>query len=328
MAPGFFGIVPQGQLTPGELDRMRGVVGTLRIPIYWFEVEPRPGEYKFGELDRLLGEAAARGIRVMPFVYGSPPWLTKEANRPPHTSARGRAAWSSFLAMLVRRYGPGGSFWLGRTRPQPIRRWQIWNEPNFLLFWRPRPSPAGYARLLRVAARAIRGEDPAAVIVAAAVAPVEGGTLPWVYLGRLYRVPGVKRSFDVLGLNPYASSLWSLEFQIRAARRAMAVGGDSSTPLEVTEFGVASDGSRISPMVKTPVQQAAFLRRAYGLLLENRRRWRLSGAAWFTWRDGLSVDPHCVFCQHAGLFDASGKAKPAWTAYRRASTVVTRTAVR
>jgi glycosyl hydrolase family 42 (putative beta-galactosidase) len=325
---GFFGVVPQGELSARDFDRMRGVVGTLRIPVVWFEVEPRPGEYEFAKLDEVVGKAADRGIRVLPFVYGSPAWLTSHPSRPPQTTASGRAAWSSFLGALVRRYGPGGSFWSGGGRLQPIRRWQIWNEPNFLLFWRPRPSPLGYSRLLRIAAGAIRREDPGAVIVAAAVAPVDGGVLPWVYLRRLYRVPGVKRSFEVVGLNPYASSLYSLEFQIVEARRAMAAGGDSRTPLEVTEFGVASEGDRISPMVKSPARQAAFLRRAYRLLVENRRRWRLSGAAWFTWRDGPGVDPHCVFCQHAGLFDAADKPKPAWSAYRRASAAAARSAVR
>jgi polysaccharide biosynthesis protein PslG len=315
----FFGVVPQGELSSGDFDRMRGVVGTLRIPVFWYEVEPRPGEYDFAKLDEVVGQAANRGIQVLPFVYGSPAWLTSHPSRPPQTTAVGRSAWSSLLGALVRRYGPGGDFWLERRRPRPIRRWQIWNEPNFVLFWRPRPSPLGYSRLLRIAAVAIRREDPGAVIVAAAVAPVDGGALPWVYLRRLYRVPGVKHSFDVVGLNPYASSLYSLEFQIVEARRAMASGGDSRTPLEVTEFGVASDGAPISPMVKTPERQAAFLRRAYRLLLQNRSRWRLAGAHWFTWRDGVAVDPHCVFCQHAGLFDVANGAKPAWTAYRRVS---------
>lgn len=316
----FLGVVPQGHLAAADFDRMEGVVGTLRIPLFWFQAEPRPGEYDFASFEEALGQAADRGIRVLPFVYGSPSWLASEPALPPQGTPRGRAAWAAFLRLLVDRYGPRGSFWAGRARSRPIRRWQIWNEPNFLLFWRPRPSPSGYARLLGVAARAIRGEDPGARIVAAGVAPVEGGMLPWAYLRRLYRVPGVKRSFDVVGLHPYASSLYSLEFQIVEAREAMAAGGDRMTPLEVTEFGVASAGAAISPMVKTPAGQAAFLRRAYRLLLEKRGRWRLSGAAWFTWRDGTGVDLHCVFCQHAGLLDREGRPKPAWRAFRHLAT--------
>jgi hypothetical protein len=316
---GFFGVVPQSQLSARDFDRMRGVVDTLRVPVPWFEVERHRTQYDLASLDYVVGQAADDGIRVLPFVYGSPTWLTADPARPPQSSARGRAAWTSLLSLLVERYGPRGSFWAGRRHRLPIRRWQIWNEPNFLLFWRPRPSPAGYARLLALSAGAIKRVDRGARIVAAGVAPVEGGMLPWVYLRRLYRVPGVKRSFDAVGLHPYASSLYSLEYQIVAAREAMAAGGDRATPLNVTEFGVASDGASISPMVKTPAGQARFLRRAYRLLLQNRKRWRLSGAAWFTWRDGLGVDPHCVFCQHAGLFDALDRPKRSWAAYRRAA---------
>src|ERR1700710_1098951 len=64
----FFGVVPQGELGEADFDRMQGVVGTLRIPFYWYEIEPRPGAYDFARLDAVVGEAADRGIAVLPFV--------------------------------------------------------------------------------------------------------------------------------------------------------------------------------------------------------------------------------------------------------------------
>jgi Beta-galactosidase len=151
---------------------MRGVVGTIRIPTYWMHCEPRPGEYDFEALDRVVGRAADAGIRVLPFVYGSPAWVAAEPASPP-LAKEDRASWARFLRVLVRRYGPGGTFWEGRARKRPIRRWQLWNEPNFPVFWAPRPSPAGYARLLATGARAVRGEDRRARIVLAGLAPIE-----------------------------------------------------------------------------------------------------------------------------------------------------------
>jgi hypothetical protein len=145
----FFGIVPQRPLSARDLDRMEGVVGTLRIPILWSETEPEPGVRDFRRYDDLLGAAAERGIRVLPIVYGTPSWLASQPARPPLESERARHAWSYFLRLLLARYGTGGSFWDGRERRLPIRSWQIWNEPNFKLFWRPRPHPRGYARLLK-----------------------------------------------------------------------------------------------------------------------------------------------------------------------------------
>jgi hypothetical protein len=316
VAPGFFGVVPQGPLSPADYSRMEGTVGTIRIPVNWFQVEPQPGEYDFATIDNVVGQAAEHDIRVLPFVGGSPAWLTSDPAVPPQGSPRGRAAWAALLRRLVNRYGPGGEFWSGRTRRMPIHGWQIWNEPNFLLFWRPRPSPSGYARLLGIAARAIRGEDPGAQIVAAGVAPVEAGMLPWRFLARLYRVPGARRYFDVVGLHPYSSSIRGLEYEVRHTRRAMARAGDSGTPLQLTELGTASSGLFPNPYDKGPAGQASYLRRAFGLLLDERRRWRIAGVDWFTWQDAPTADPHCVFCQYAGLFDGDGNPKQSWWAYR------------
>ena len=312
----FFGVVPQGPLVAAEYDLMGGVVGTLRVPVYWYEVEPRPGEYELGPLDEVVGQAAERGVRVLPFVYGSPRWATGGEARPPR-SADDRAAWRRLLRRLVRRYGPRGRFWEGRAQRLPIRRWQIWNEPNFVLFWRPRPEPRAYARLLRLSARAIRAEDAGAAIVAAGVAPVEAGITPWAFLRRLYEVPRVRRAFDIVALHPYAPHLRWVELQIRFVRTAMATAGDAGTPLLLSELGVASAGAFPNPFDKGRRGQAAFLRRAFRLALRNRRRWRLAGLHWYTWRDAAAADPHCVFCQYGGLLDAAGAAKPSWSAFRR-----------
>ena len=236
--PGFFGVTPQDALTARDFARMRGVVGTLRIPIFWFACEPSRGEFDFGNLDTTIGRAADAGIDVLPFVYGSPSWVAEDSALPPLDSASDRHAWAGFLKTLIRRYGPDGSFWRGRLLRRPIRRWQVWNEPNFPLFWLPRPSARGYARLLTLTARAIRSEDRRARIVMAGLAPVEDGPLPWEFLRNLYEVPRIKHSFDAVGLHPYSASLDSLEIPSRVG--ASHDGGKPATgsrTLDVTEFG-------------------------------------------------------------------------------------------
>jgi len=313
--PGFFGIVPQGQLREADFNRMRGMRLTVRVPIYWFEVEPRRGEYDFSGLDTTFEEAARVGAEVLPVVYGTPAWLEADPARPPLSTASLRA-WRQFLARLVGRYGPSGELWSGRPKKAPVRSWQVWNEPNFPLFWRPRPSPAGYARLLHAAATAIRGADPGATIVAAGVAPVEIGIAPWTFLRRLYRVPGVGKDFDVAALHPYAPYLAWVKQEIGLVRAAMAAAGDRRKPLQLTELGVASGGIFPSAFDKGPSGQAAFLRRALRLVARNRHRWHIVGVDWFAWQDSGSADPHCVFCEFAGLFDSNGEPKPAWNAFR------------
>ncbi|HEY8810285.1 MAG TPA: hypothetical protein VIM28_09715 [Solirubrobacterales bacterium] len=315
VSPGFFGVVPQAPLTPRDFARMRGVVKTIRMSIYWPECEPAPGEYNFRAVDRQVSAAAAAGIRVQPFVNGTPSWLAAEPARPP-LGARASRAWSRFLRAVVRRYGSRGEFWTSQKSRMPMRQWQVWNEPNFALFWRPWPSPAAYARLLRISARAIRAADPRAKIVLGGVAPVRGGIGIGVFLRRLFRLPGVRHSFDIAAVHPYASSVPGVEYRLREARRAMVEASLGSRPLLVTEIGVASLGDYPSAFVEGPDGQAAFLKGAYTRLIEMRRRWRIAGIDWFTWQDALQSDPQCAFCQGAGLVSLSGRFKPAWWAFR------------
>lgn len=313
--PGFFGVVPQAHLSSWDLARMRGVVKTIRMSIYWPECEPAPGRYDFDAVDRQVAAAAAAGIRVQPFVNGTPSWLTANPARPP-LGRRARGYWSRFLRTAVRRYGSRGGFWAGRRSREPMRLWQVWNEPNFALFWRPWPRPVGYARLLRISARAIRAADPRAKIVLGGVAPVRGGVEPGVFLRKLFRVAGVRRSFDIAAIHPYASSVPGVEYRLQEARRALVQAGLGTRPLLVTEMGVASSGDYPSAFVEGLDGQAAFLHGAYARLIEKRRRWRIAGVDWFTWQDALQADPQCVFCQGAGLMNLSGQPKPAWWAFR------------
>jgi hypothetical protein len=313
--PGFFGVVPQAQPSKSDLARMQGSVETLRMPIFWFECEPRRGEFDFVAVDAEVGAAAAGGIRVLPFVYGTPDWLGRQEKAP--LSGDALARWKGFLRVLVARYGPRGSFWRGRSHPEPIRRWQIWNEPNFRLYWAPKIEPAGYAKLLHASATAIRKADPGAKIVLAGVAPVGYGMKTWVFMRRLLRVPGVRRDFDFAAVHPYSATIPELDYQLQKVRAAMVAGGAGKKPLLVTEFGVASHGAYPSAFVVGEEGQARFLRDAYERLLTMRHRWRIAGAYWYTWQDEAQADPHCGFCQGAGLLRLDGTAKPAWFVFQR-----------
>jgi hypothetical protein len=312
---GFFGVVPQAAPTGADFARMSGTVETLRMPIFWFECEPRAGTYDFAAVDAEVGAAAARGIRVLPFVYGTPSWVNPVQAHAPHGAAA-LTKWKGFLRVLVGRYGPGGSFWR-RSDEQPIRRWQIWNEPNFRLYWEPKVEPGAYAKLLHASGSAIHKVDPGAQIVLAGIAPVGAGMKTWVFMRRLLRVPGVRQDFDFAALHPYSATIPELDYQLEKVRAAMVAGGAGRKPLLVTEFGVASSGAYPSAFVLGEEGQASFLRRAYARLLQMRQRWRIAGAYWYTWQDEVNPDIHCSFCQGAGLFDVDGTPKLAWSAYRQ-----------
>ena len=118
----------------------------------------------------------------------------------------GGAPGRGFLQVLVARYGPAGRASGRAAQRLPIRRWQIWNEPNFVLFWHPAARPREYARLLDVSARAsagrTRGEDRPRRDRAGRGRDEDRGPSCAGSCGS----PGRGRDADVVALHPYSAS--------------------------------------------------------------------------------------------------------------------------
>ena len=223
------------------------------------------------------------------------------------------------MADATARYRPRGLFWAENRRLpyRPVRAWQVWNEPNLRLFWGSRPSPRGYASLLRLAAKAIRSRDRRAKIVLAGLP--EGAVLMHRYLGALYRVRGLRRAFDVVALHPYSRDQRGVLGAVLRARRVMSRARDSRTPVWLTELGFASRGGH-PRFSSSPRGQAVRLLRSYRELTRRRRRLRVGAAFWFSWRDTAPpLGSSDWWALHTGLISRRGSAKPALQAYRRAA---------
>src|SRR5690606_20402371 len=158
-----------------------------------------------------------------------------------------------------------------------LRRFQIWNEENDINF--SRASVSEYVTLLKVSRRALRAVDRRSRIVLGGLysRPKKGHSIyAKVFLRRLYRHRGVKRLFDGVALHPYSFNPGLMAKAIREARREMVRAGDGGTALYITEFGWGSQrpAEGGDGFEKGPRKQAAYLRRAYRILLANRKRWR------------------------------------------------------
>lgn len=314
---GEFGVVAQDKLAPSEYAELADAgAATLRIGIVWSSIEPQPGDLDLDYLDSVVSNAADHGIRLLPFVYGAPDWVTGSTDRPPIYSAYERRLWADLLQALVRRYGPGGELWEQEPNYDPITSWQVWNEPNIKPFWDPAPSAPGYARLLRVSARAIHDVDSNAEVVLAGLSPAGRHYVASTYLRDLYRVGRVKPYFDAVALHPYAGDLRGVRKQIEQARRVMRRFGNGDTKIDMTELGWASGGDPRIALVKTEAGQAQMLDRAFDLLSSKRRRWNIGQVYWFAWRDLNQEQDTCGFCRYSGLLTLDGRRKPAWTAFR------------
>ncbi|HEX6117023.1 MAG TPA: hypothetical protein VFY99_07970, partial [Solirubrobacterales bacterium] len=227
------------------------------------------------------------------------------------------AAWRDLLDDLVRRYGPAGEFWAANpgVPKTPIDAWQISNEPNSRMFWKPAPSPPEYADLLRMSSEAIKAADPgAAVVLAGMFGTPQSGIHAWDFLEDVYAVPGAAASFDAYALHPYAPNLRGLEAQVELVRKVVRANGDKRIPLLVTEIGWPTAGPEGYNLVKSPQAQKRLLRDSFRLFLEERRRWKLERVVWYTWRDN-EVQPDCAVCRYSGLFTADLEPKPAWAKF-------------
>jgi Beta-galactosidase len=332
---GFFGIVPQTGMTPTDARYMKaGGIESVRVAVSWAAIQPKDkGGYEWSGLDQTVLVASNAGLRVLPFLYGTPRWLAGNWRTLPVNNARQRAAWTAFLKAAVKRYGPGGEFWAEhspsgiqyQTQYQtpanssfPIREWQIWNEVNFFYFAYP-VSPTNYAKLVKLSGPAIKSVDPSAKVILSGLfgepkATGARGMPASDFLRALYKAPGIKSSFDGVALHPYAVDAESLEEMVEELHQVTLENHDRPA-LYITEMGWGSQNDFNTDAFEQGIQgQVKQLNAAYAFLLENARRLNLKAAYWFSWKD---LPGSCAFCDSVGFFRAGPRfhAKPAWRAF-------------
>jgi polysaccharide biosynthesis protein PslG len=322
LAPAGFTIGISPQTPAGDEDytlMAEAGLTSLRLPLNWAAVQsssPAYAEPDWSDFDRSMALAAKYGLRVFPFVWGTPAWIAgRQSVEPVRTPSSGRA-WASFLRQAVRRYGPYGDFWWENPDlpAYPIRDWEIWNEENIVTF-SANADPRRYARLLRISGRAIHAADPGARAILGGLfgrpLQVPPNFASGDFLNEVYRARRVKPFFDGVALHPYVADAAAMRPQIRNLRRVMRLHHDAATPLYVTELGWGSDSFQ-TRWERGMWGQARELDQAFSMLTHHRHAWRVAGAWWFSWAD---AGPLCQFCDSAGLLTDRREAKPAWYSF-------------
>ncbi len=317
LPPGFIGVSPQSVSSSSDFKLMREAgVTSVRLPLYWTVVQtkaPTLADADWSGFDREVELAAEAGIRVMPFVWGSPEWAAPQVVDLPVRSSWQRWGWTKLLREAAQRYGPDGSFWEDHTKLSflPIRRWEIWNEENIVTF-ADDPDPARFATLIRISGRVLHRADPGSKVILGGFfgrpLQIPPNVASGNFLSRLYRAHDVKRYFDGVALHPYVARATAMGAQLDNLRRVMRRHRDGATPIYVTELGWGSD-SGPTRWERGLYGQANQLSRAFAMLSANRLRWRVAGAWWFTWTD---EGGSCGFCHSAGLLTENRQAKPSW----------------
>jgi hypothetical protein len=275
---------------------------------------------RFDRMDSIVELAAQRHLTLMPVVLYAPAW-----DALPHPSSSFAAPattgpYASFVAALVRRYGPAGTFWLTHSPKLPIRMWQIWNEPNISTFWSRQPFESSYLSLLAAAHDAIKHADPGATIVL--------GGMPnysWLDLAAIYRVPGARGLFDVVAVHPYTRQPRGVIEILSKVRQVMNQAGDRRKPIVADEVSWPSSLGQTSnnagfDFATTEAGQARNLAELLPMLGRARRRLGLAGFYYYTWA-GVEIPGGLAFNYSGLLRFTSGKlvAKPAFYAFRSAA---------
>src|SRR5947209_2082111 len=264
----------------------------------------------FFSSDQLVGQAAQRGITVLPVILDAPSWDAKRWKGGILKVPRANGPYAAFAKALVRRYGPRGTFWAHRSGiHEPIRAWQIWNEPTILAFWPPKQYPGRYETLLKAAHDAIKGADPHAKIVLAGLP-----NYSWFDLSHLYRIRGARSLFDEVAVHPYTKSPQGVLTILGYVRQVMAQNGDARKPLIADEISWPSSLGKTTHNVgydfaTTESGQAKNVSTMLPLLVRNRTRLGLAAFYYYDWA-GMDRRNYLAF-DFAGLMHlGAGGFKP------------------
>ena len=297
----------QAQVPDARERIFAGVAATgtkwVRIDLPWSWVEPhgptvRNGHGSWSQIDAIFGAAHRHGLKPIPIVAHTPPWASDSGELWAYPDAE---PFETFFAAALRRY------------PQ-IQAWELWNEPNYSRFSKPRPDPAAFVEFLRSARRARDSVGSTAKLISGGLAPgVDIEIDDWI---NQVAIRGGLTLIDGLGIHPYSSvspdDPRSRMMQLQALHERLAKLGRPDLPLWLTEYGAPTVpvANGYAPALNEQ-QQADRLRTAFALA--SRFDW-IENLTWYEYRDGCDdpVDPECNF----GLVRTDLSHKPAYDALR------------
>jgi hypothetical protein len=244
----------------------------IRQEFDWNQIEPQAGTFDFSRYDQFMLLTAQNGVHVLPIMLDVPSWAGATWNTVPADPS----AYAAYVAAVVGRYGPHGSFWTQHPSlaTYAIQTYELWNEPYYSNGNAGNYNPGAYARLVKAAAIAGRQADPDVHFLLAAEnqAQLVGGTWVW-WIDALYQaVPDLNNYFDGVAVHPYGTDFTGLSFptpgvayngyeqvrRVEAIHQEFAAHDADNKPLWITEIGWPTCTSG-SDRCTTPAGQAADL---------------------------------------------------------------------
>jgi polysaccharide biosynthesis protein PslG len=298
----------------------------MRQDFFWDKIEPTAGVFDFSYYDQFVLQAAQHGVHLLPLLFDVPSWAGANYDSIPADPS----AYAAYVAAVVRRYGPHGTFWAQypTLAGYAIQTFELWNEPYYDNGNDGNYDPARYARLVKAAGSAGHAADPNAKFLIAAdnQAQLVGSTWVW-WVDALYQaVPDLNNYFDGVAVHPYGNDLTNLSYptpgqaydgysqirRVESIRQEFVNHNAADKPLWITEIGWPTCTSG-STRCTSPAGQAANLQTVFNYA---RTTWKpyLQGLFIYSYDDALanSTNPEANY----GLAYNDGTPKPALAIFK------------
>lgn len=235
----------------------------IRMDCTWSVVEKEKGVYDFGSYDALMDSLTKFGLRALLILdYGNPLY---DEGLSPH-SPEARQAFAAFAGACAERYKGRGVLW------------EIWNEPNLYIFWKPHTNVEDYVKLARETYAAIKKADPESTVLGPALSMYD-----YPFLEAAFKL-GYLDCVDVVSLHAYTTPKpedVSVYYRTVCDLVSQYAPKGKSIPVVSGEWGYASIGGMTVEM------QAEFVVRSFLANLMN----RVPLSIWYDWRnDGLNPE--------------------------------------
>ena len=243
----------------GRIDLLAGSgADVARTGLYWDSVQPAPNVYTWGHFDVLYQAMLERGIHPLFKLEAAPCWAQAgTCQQGSHPSADHFDEFAQFAAQAAQRYPQAAGL-------------EIWNEPNYGIYWGGTPDPQAYGDMLGQAATAIHAAAPGMTVVSAGLSPhinnVSDAMAYEGFLRQAYQTGGPQLA-DAIGTHPYPNRQYSEDYlgniRVNLYRylEVMTEFGDAAKPMWVTDTGVSNNGDESFDLD----QQADALAKMYDL---------------------------------------------------------------
>jgi len=252
-----------------------------RCDFWWGRIEPEQGKFVFRDYDRAVAQYPKYGVELLPILcYGSA-WHDRSPDTPEEWKLY--ACWAG---EMVRHY---------RGK---LHAWEVWNEPNISIFWKPEPNVEHYVNMLKAAYREMKKADPKCLVVAPATAGID-----LRYIERFLELGG-GRYCDVISVHPYQDARHGPEPGLANSLRKLKdllSQYHQRQPIWITEMGWQTNPAEQAQA--TEDQQAGYLVRSYVIALSE----GVQRLFWFNLQD---------WAETWGTVRADWTTKPSYRAYQ------------